>query len=261
MHLIKKMYFCILNRNIMSMRRVITFLYQLFIFAPIFVVATIITAVIVMIGCLIGKRTFWGYYPPHYWGKLACRLALCEIKVVRYGNLDPNQSYVFVPNHQGAFDIFLIYGYLNQNIKWVQKQELRKIPFVGKASEIAGHVFVDQSNLNSMKETIMKAEAQLEMGSSMVIFPEGARTKTGKMGRFKRGAFVIAEEMGLPIVPVTVNGPFDLMRMKTYLINPCKLELIVHEPIPTVGLSDENRQEFIDNCRQIVHSGLWEKYK
>lgn len=245
----------------MSVKKVITILYQLFIFAPIFLMATIITAVTVMIGCFIGKRTFWGYYPPHLWGKLACRLALCRIKVVRHENLDPDQSYVFVPNHQGAFDIFLIYGYLNQNIKWVQKQELRKIPFVGKASEIAGHVFVDQSNLKSMKETIMKVEAQLSKGSSMAIFPEGARTTTGKMGRFKRGAFVIAEEMGLPIVPITVNGPFDLMKMKTYLINPCELELIVHKPISTVGLSDENMSEFISNCREIVHSGLWEKYK
>ncbi|EGK00563.1 hypothetical protein HMPREF9455_03206 [Dysgonomonas gadei ATCC BAA-286] len=255
------MYFCILNQNIMIMKKVILFLYQLFIFAPLFVLATIITAVTVMIGCLIGDRTFWGYYPPRLWSKLACRLALCRIKVVRHGKLDPDQSYVFVPNHQGAFDIFLIYGYLNQNIKWVQKQELRKIPFVGKASEIAGHVFVDQSNLKSRKETIIKAEEQLGEGSSMVIFPEGARTNTGKMGRFKRGAFVIAKEMGLPVVPVTVNGPFDLMKINTYLINPCKLELIVHEPISTDDLTDENMQQFIDNCREIVYSGLWEKYK
>ncbi|MDR3056824.1 MAG: 1-acyl-sn-glycerol-3-phosphate acyltransferase [Prevotella sp.] len=245
----------------MSMKKIVLFIYELFIFAPIFVLATIITAVTVMIGCLFGNRKFWGYYPPKYWSKLACRLALCRIKVVRHSKLDPNKSYVFVPNHQGAFDIFLIYGYLNQNIKWVQKQELRKLPFVGKASEIAGHVFVDQSNLKSMKNTIVKAEAQLGKGSSMVIFPEGARTKTGKMGRFKRGAFVIAKEMNLEIVPVTVNGPFDLMKINTYLINPCKLELIVHEPISTKELTDDNMPEFINNCHEIVHSGLWEKYK
>jgi 1-acyl-sn-glycerol-3-phosphate acyltransferase len=95
----------------------------------------------------------------------------------------------------------------------------------------------------------------------MVIFPEGARTYSGKMGRFKRGAFVIAKEMNLEIVPLTVNGPFDLMRINTYLINPCKLELIVHEPISTANLTEDNMPEFIDRCREIVHSGLWEKYK
>jgi 1-acyl-sn-glycerol-3-phosphate acyltransferase len=100
----------------------------------------------------------------------------------------------------------------------------------------------------------------LKEGSSMVIFPEGARTKTGKMGRLK-GAFIIAKEMNLEIVPVTVNGPYDLMKINTYFVNPCKLELIIHEPISTKDLNEDNMSEFIDNCREIVYSGLWEKYK
>lgn len=243
------------------MKKVVFFLYEIFIFLPIFIPATILTALITIIGGLIGDRKFWGYYPAKYWSKLACRLALCRIKVVKKGNLDPNQSYVFTPNHQGMFDIFLIYGYLGQNIKWVQKQELRKIPFVGKACEIAGHVYVDHSNPRAMKATIDKAMEQIGGGVSMTIFPEGSRTKTGKMGRFKRGAFIIAKEMNLPIVPVTVNGPFDLMKIHTYLINPTKLELIIHDPIPTEGITDEEIPQLMEKCRNIVHSGLWDKYK
>lgn len=243
------------------MKKVLFFLYEIFIFLPIFIPATILTALITIIGCLVGDPNFWGYYPAKYWSKLTCRLALCRIKVVNKAKLDPNQSYVFTPNHQGAFDIFLIYGYLGQNIKWVQKKELRKLPFVGKACEIAGHVYVDQTNLRSMKDTIVQAEAQLQKGASMVIFPEGSRTSTGKMGRFKRGAFVIANEMKLPIVPVTVNGPFDLMKIHTYLINPCKLELIIHEPIPTKDMEEEAIPELVTQTREVVASGLWDKYK
>lgn len=243
------------------MKRIFFLLYEIFIFLPIFIPATILTATIVIIGCLVGDNKFWSYYPPKYWSKLACRLALCRIKVTNKATLDPNQSYVFTPNHQGLFDIFLIYGYLGQNIKWVQKQELRKIPFVGKACEIAGHVYVDQSSIKSGKETIIKAEQQLKGGISMTIFPEGARTYTGKIGRFKRGAFIIAKEMNLPIVPVTVNGPFDVMKIHTYLINPGKMELIVHEPIPTEGLSDDEIPQLVNKCREEVYSGLWEKYK
>lgn len=243
------------------MKKIVLFIYELFIFAPIFVLATIITAITVMIGCMVGNRKFWSCYPPRYWSKLACRLALCKINIIHKGQLEPNQSYVFVANHQGAYDIFLIYGYLDQDIKWVQKKELRKIPFVGKASEVAGHVFVDQSSLKSMKETIGKAEAQLAEGASIAIFPEGSRTYTGKMGRFKRGAFIIAKEMGLPVVPVTVNGPFDVMKIHTYLINPGRLELIIHDPIATKGLSDDDIPELMNKCHDIVYSGLWEKYK
>ena len=243
------------------MKKVLYLLYEVFIFIPVFIPITILTATVVMIGCMLGDPKFWGYYPPKYWSKIACRLALCKIKVTHRTKLAPDKSYVFTPNHQGLFDVFLIYGYLGQNIKWVQKQELRKIPFVGKACEIAGHVYVDQSSLRSGKETIMKAEQQLKGGCSMTIFPEGSRTYTGKMGRFKRGAFIIAKEMGLPVVPVTVNGPFDVMKIHTYLINPGTLELIVHEPIETEGMTDEEIPELMDRCRQIVHSGLWNKYK
>lgn len=243
------------------MKKALLLVYELIIFLPIFIPATILTAIITIVGCWLGDSKFWGYYPAKYWSKLTCRLALCRIKVVQKGTLDANQSYVFTPNHQGAFDIFLIYGYLGQNIKWVQKQELRKLPFVGKACEIAGHVYVDQSSPRAMKDTIDKAEAQLQQGVSMTIFPEGSRTSDGKMGRFKKGAFIIANEMNLPIVPVTVNGPYDLMKMHTYLINPCKLELIVHEPIATQDMTEDDIPTLITQTRDTVYSGLWEKYK
>ncbi len=244
------------------MKKVFLFLYQLLIFAPIFVLATIATAVTVMIGCLVSKKDFWRYNPPRYWSKLACILAWSPIKVVREGRINPRQSYVFVANHQGAYDIFLIYGYLGQNIKWMQKQELRSIPFVGKASEIAGHIFVDQSNLRSMISSIDKAKAELVEGASVTIFPEGSRTKTGKMDTFKKGAFVIAKQMGLPIVPITVNGPYDVMKIHTYLIHlGKKMELVVHEPISAEEVAKANLSELMDRCHNIIESGLWEKYK
>lgn len=244
------------------MKKILYVIYEVFIFLPVLVIISIITAIVVMVGVTIGNKVFWSYYPPKYWSKIICRLALCRVNVIRKGELDPKQSYVFVPNHQSAFDIFLIYGYLGQNIKWVQKQELRKIPFVGKASEMAGHVFVDQSSLKSMKETIRKAESQiLNDHTSMTIFPEGARTYDGKMGRFKRGAFLIAKELGLPIVPLTINGAFDVMKIHTYLVNPGKLELVIHEPIPTQGLSDEDIPALMNKSKEIIHSSLWEKYK
>lgn len=244
------------------MKKILCVIYEVFIFLPVLVIISIITAIVVMVGVTIGDKVFWSYYPPKYWSKIICRLALCRVNVIRKGDLDPNQSYVFVPNHQSAFDIFLIYGYLGQNIKWVQKQELRKIPFVGKASEMAGHVFVDQSSFKSMKETILKAESQiLKDHTSMTIFPEGARTYDGKMGRFKRGAFLIAKELGLPVVPLTINGAFDVMKIHTYLVNPGKLELIIHQPIPTQDLADEDIPALMNESKEIIHSSLWEKYK
>lgn len=229
---------------------------------PILVITTLITAIVVMIGCTIGSKKFWGYYPPKYWSKIVCRAALCKIKVVKNPLLDKNQSYVFVANHQGAFDIFVTYGYLGQNIKWVQKHELRKLPLVGKASEIAGHVFVDSSSIKAMTRTIAEAEKELEDGTSMVIFPEGARTKNGKMTRFKKGAYIIATQMQLPIVPLTINGPFDILKRGSLSMNFGKqMELVIHDPIPTKGLTEENIPELMKATYKCIESGLWNKYQ
>ena len=215
-----------------------------------------------MIGCSIGSKKDWGYTPPKYWSKVVCYAALCKIKVRKNELVKPDDSYVFIANHQGAFDVFLTYGFLDQNIKWVQKQGLRKIPFVGKASKIAGHVFVDNSSRKAMLQTIKKAEHELEDGTSIVIFPEGARTEDGKMGKFKKGAYIIAKEMQLPIVPLTINGSYDVLKIGSIKMHfRKKMELIVHQPIDTSTLEDQDIEAMMTDTYNIIESDLWSKYQ
>lgn len=242
-------------------RTILGFLYQWLVFIPIFFALTILTALTVMIFTTIFGSRFWGYYPPKWWSRFTCWLALCRIKNSGHENLDPKQSYVFVANHQGSFDIFLIYGFLNQNIKWVQKQSLRNIPLVGFASEKAGHVFVDNTSATTRTNTIKIAKKQIRNGVSIMLFPEGSRTKTGKMNRFKRGAFHIAYDLELPIVPLTINGPYDILKQGSYKLNSGKMELIIHKPIPTKGIDENQIPHIMDQTKEIINSGLWEKYK
>jgi len=116
-----------------AVKRMLTALYQWIIFVPLFILVTFITALLVMIMAPVFGNRFWGYYPPKWWSKITCWLSLSRVRSSGHENLNPKQSYIFVANHQGAFDIFLVYGFLNQNIKWIQKQSLRMIPFVGFA--------------------------------------------------------------------------------------------------------------------------------
>lgn len=244
------------------MKAVLSFIYQWFVFVPFGVLSTVITAVLVMLGGTFTRKNRWGCILPRYWSKIVCRLALCRIKVKRNAVLDPNQSYVFVANHQGAFDIFLTYGYLDLNIKWVQKYELRKLPFVGKASEMAGHIFVDSSSLKACMQTIEQAEKELQKGDSLVIFPEGARSRTGKMARFKKGAYLIATQMQLPIVPITLNGPFDVLKRGSINVSfGQKLEIVIHEPISTKGLSEHDIPQLINESSATIESALWDEYR
>ena len=128
----------------------------------------------------VRKQPLLGLLAGSYMGRICCALTLVRVKVSGRENIDPHTSYVFVANHQGAYDIFSIYGYLNHNFKWMMKKGLRKIPAVGGACAIAGHIFVDNSSPAAIRQTMEKAEHTLRDGMSLVVFPEGSRTFTGK---------------------------------------------------------------------------------
>ena len=216
--------------------------FQLLVSLPVALISTVATAVTVIIGCTVGNGHFWGYYPGKWWSKLMVRIFLLPVTVEGRENLEPEQSYVFVANHQGAFDIFLIYGYLGRNFKWMMKCELERIPFVGYACRKARFIFVDKRNPGKVRETYGMARETLSSGMSLVVFPEGARTFTGQMRDFKKGAFMLSDELQLPIVPLTINGSFDVLpRMKDWhWISWHPLRLTIHQPIYPVGKGQEN---------------------
>jgi len=250
------------------MKRFALFIYQLFIWAPLCLIITLITAIVTFTGCMCGGERIFSYYPGKIWSQLFCIFTLCPVKVTGREKLNKKQSYIFISNHQGIYDIFLVYGYIGQPIKWVMKQSLRKIPFVGLACEAAGFIFVDNSSPKAAAKTIRLAEEKLKKGASIAIFPEGSRTRTGKMGVFKKGAYQMALDLKLPIVPITINGSYDVMPIDSYWINPHKMEMIIHDPIHLDEIPSENIREVALKVRELVNrsqetiaSALWEKYK
>jgi len=237
--------------------------YQLLIALPLIAIYTIITSLIVIIGCSLGNGHFWGYYPGKWWAQFIIRILMLPVKVEGRENLVKGQSYVFVANHQGSFDIFLIYGFLCRNFKWMMKRQLRQMPFVGKACEAAHHIFVDKRGASKIRATYDSARQTLQGGMSLVVFPEGARTFTGHMGVFKRGAFMLADDIELPVVPLTINGSFDVMPrtrdMKWVIWHP--LRLTIHKPIQPIGKGADNIKYLEEESYKVVMSGLEEKYQ
>lgn len=238
--------------------RILYCIYQLFIALPLFLVATILTAAFTTIGCILGNGHIWGYYPGMIWSKVTVALFLLPVKVKGRENLQKGQSYVFVANHQGMFDIFLIYGFIHRNFKWMMKYQLRKMPFVGIACKYSHQIFVDKRGPSKIKASYDKARETLRGGMSLVVFPEGARTFTGHMGKFKRGAFMLADEIQLPVVPLTINGSFNVMpRMRDFRwIKWHRLTLTVHKPIFPQGKGPENIKRMEAESYQTVMSGL-----
>lgn len=245
------------------MGRIIYMVYFWFFMVPIFLVLTILTAVTVIVGCLLGGERIFAYYPGMIWSWLTCRLALCPVKVRGREYIKKGQSYVFVSNHQGAFDIFLIYGFLKVPIKWVMKAGIAKIPFVGAACRAAGFIFVDNSTPKAAARSVIEAERCLRNGASVVVFPEGSRTYDGKMIRFKKGAYQMAIDQHLSIIPITLNGPFDVLPIGSINVRRHKMEMIIHPPVSTndIDTSHKGLQQLADKTQEIIASALWEEYK
>ena len=235
-------------------------IYSFCIAIPIFIVLTILVATTAAVASILGDDKGLGYQVPKWWGRISCWLFLLPVEVKGREYVDKKQSYVFLANHQSYFDIFLIYGYLGHNFKWMMKAYLKKIPFVGYACVKLKHVYVGDS-ISSIQKTVEQARETLQGGMSMVIFPEGTRTYTGQMGDFKRGAFMLANEIGLPIVPMTINGCYDVFSRTAKSVSRSKISLTIHKPITAEERQGKPTKVFMKDVFDIVNAGVEEKYR
>ena len=237
--------------------------YQLLVCVPVVVVWSIIISLMIIIGCALGGGRFWGYYPGRWWGWVIVRIFLLPVKVEGKGNIERDQSYVFVANHQGAFDIFLIYGFLGRNIRWMMKYQIQKIPFIGAACRASRQIMIDKRGPKRIKASYDQAREILKEGVSLMVFPEGARTFTGHMGYFTRGAFSLADELQLPVVPITINGSFNVLpRMRDWkFINWHPLSLTIHQPVYPIEQGSTNVSSTMTDSYNAIMGSLVPEYQ
>lgn len=228
-------------------------LYQLFVALPILLVVTLSAAVLTILFCP-WPNTEWLHKVQQFWARCFCWLLFIPVEIQGLENIQPGQSYVFVSNHQSSFDIFVIYGWLPVIFKWLMKQELRHIPVVGFACKAAGHIFIDRRNPVAAMESIQQVEKTLVNGISTVIFPEGTRSLNGQVGRFKRGAFQVALDVHLPILPISLTGCYQVMPKGALWVKRHPIRMTVGQPImPPKETDDING--FIETIRQTVIQG------
>ena len=239
----------------------VLFLYQWLVFIPGLLIVSIIASIITIAGCLLGDGKFWGYYPGRYWAKIICWLALCPVTVEGRENIDPNTVYVFVANHQGAFDIFLLFGHLGHQFRWMLRKGLRNIVFIGRACENAGHIYVDSHGSSGMMHTMRQAMNTVKSGLSLIIFPEGTRSKDGHLGQFKKGAFTIAAMLKVPVVPITIEGAYQVNPKGSKVMTPHRLKLTIHKPIEPVTRQEGTEagvERLLHQSQRIIAESLGE---
>lgn len=190
------------------------------------------------------------------WSRLCCAIAPLKVNIAGKENYSRFKSYVVVANHQSMADIPVIHGFIGLKIKWVIKQELRKIPVFGAACHYLGCIFVDRSNHEAALRSIHRAKRQLSNKSSVLFFAEGTRSRNGQVMPFKKGAFVFAMETGLPILPVTIKNSADILPSDTMDLTPGSVDIVVHRPVHVSPYHEKNLEELVERTRQTVASPI-----
>ncbi|MDD7437491.1 MAG: lysophospholipid acyltransferase family protein [Bacteroidales bacterium] len=218
----------------MDLKRIFYLIYIVLVALPLFVVLTILTAVVSALGSIAGGERVFGYWPGKIWSMLTLWLLLIPVKVEGRSYLPKERPTVVTPNHTSALDIFLLYGYAGVRFKWVMKGSLRNIPFVGWACEKIGFIFVDNTP-SGAKRVVEDCEKAIRNGYHIFMFPEGSRTLTGKLDKLRKGAFKVAMETKVPIVPAKIRGGYEILRRGSMDIRWGKLSLQFFPPIETSG--------------------------
>ena len=186
------------------------------------------------------------------WARSILTVSRVPVRVSGLSNIEPGQSYIYMANHQSNFDIPVLLGYLPVQFRWLAKAELFKIPVFGRAMLGAGYVKIDRFDQQSAFKSIDEAAQRMKNGVSVMIFPEGTRSRDGNIRPFKKGGFVMAVDSGIPIVPVILKGTRSIMAKSSLQIKRGAVEMQIARPIHTAGYSRETKEDLMGKVRTVI---------
>lgn len=231
-------------------------IYYVIIFIPLQVLFTVISALLcVILFPLIGPDKV-SYKIGLFWGRSIVYSSLTSVKVYGKEKLDPEKSYILIANHSSSFDIYAIFGWIGRNIRWVMKKELTKIPLFGWATRASGQIAVDRSNSQAAIDSINEARKTMKPGVSIMFFPEGTRSRDGKLKVFKKGAYHFAFDMRLDVVPITIKGAYEVKTPGKLLGSKGKIEIIIHDPVVIDNHDRDEMNKLIDKTKEVIAAGL-----
>ena len=198
---------------------------------PTLVLTTTILGSFIIVLSFLGAPDYASRVFGTLWAKINTKAALIGVQTTGKEHIKQGQSYVIVANHQSLLDIYLLYGYLGIDVKWVMKQELRAVPVLGLACEMMGHVIVDRSNTASALASMERARERIKDGMSVIFFAEGTRSRSGELKPFKKGAFRMAQELNLPILPITIQNTRHILPSDTIDLRPGVTRMTIGKPI------------------------------
>jgi len=196
---------------------------------------------------------------PRFWARTLIRWSGVTAEVSGLDRVDWDRPMILVANHQSWFDVFVLVALLPAKLRFVAKEELSRIPVFGRAWRACGHVSVNRQDREDAIASLERAAARIHDESLAVIFfPEGTRSKDGRLQKFKKGAFVLAIQTQAPVVPVGIVGSHEVMPKGSFWIRPGHIRVEVGEAISTQELDHAHRNALLDKARDAV-AALMEK--
>ncbi len=186
------------------------------------------------------------------WAKLILFASRTRVTVNGFSHIDSSKSYIYMCNHQSNFDIPVLLAHLPVQFRWLAKAELFKIPIFSRGMRSAGYISIDRFNQESAFESISEAARRIKAGVSVMIFPEGTRSRDGTIKPFKKGGFVLAVDAGVPIIPIVLQGTYSLMpkgKLRIYSGHVC---MDILKPIDTSGYTRETKDDLMKQVRTVI---------
>jgi 1-acyl-sn-glycerol-3-phosphate acyltransferase len=152
-------------------------------------------------------------------------------------------------NHQSYTDIPTIFGFLPVQFRIIAKESLFKVPFMGWHLRRAGNIPINRSNRREAMRSIARAAERIREGTPVVVFPEGTRSRDGRLQPFKAGSFKLAASAGVPVVPITIIGTCKVLPKDSLIVHPGKVEMHISPPIPTAGVDEAHLEELMVRVR------------
>lgn len=220
-------------------------------------IITVPLAIVIILGGVFdphGKRV---YRINQFWTWCVLRLGRISLEVSGLEHIEPARSYVFMVNHQSNIDIpVLIQSLTRFQLRWIAKKELLWVPLIGWSMWASKHITIDRANPLAAVRSLQRAKNRMAAGISIVIFPEGTRSRDGRLSPFKRGGFLLAVQTGTPIVPVTINGSGRVLPAGAWRLRSGRIDVLVHEPITVEGYPSGKLGALSERVRAIIAADL-----